>query len=153
MPEPAEGETLNSWSARATQWRSDARKTPGPKKSPERQRREDLETAILEEKLAKIRRENKVEAGELHSRKDCESEQGRNCHVIATAFLSLGARVARKCYQASSPDAIQGLICEEARRILEILSGSGANQTDVSGLADDGGDDPQAGDPPRADAS
>lgn len=121
MPEPADGETLNSWSARATQWREDTRKTPGPKKSPERQKREDLEAAILEEKLAKLRRENKVQTGELHSRKQCEADEERNYQQVAQALLSVGAKVARKCYQ-KSPDEIQVTVDDEIRRCLEIIA-------------------------------
>lgn len=121
MPEPADGETLNSWSARATQWREDTRKTPGPKKSPERQKREDLEAAILEEKLEKLRRENKVQAGELHSRKQCQLDEERNYQQVAQALLSVGAKVARKCYQ-KSPEEIQVTVDDEIRRCLEIVS-------------------------------
>ena len=137
MPMPADGETLNSWSARATQWRADARKTPGPKKSPERQKREDLEAAILEEKLEKLRRENKVQAGEMHSRKQCEMDEERNYQQVAQALLSVGAQVARKCYQ-KPPDEIQVIVDDAIRRCLEIISRSKR---------------PPPGASPRADAS
>lgn len=153
LPLPADGESLPQWVVRATAWRAENKKPPGPKPGPAREERDRLELAILGEKLAKLQHENKVERGDTHSRKQCEAEQDRKLQIVAAAFLSLGARVARKCYQAASPDVIQGIIHDEARRLLEILSGSGADSSVIPDLAGGDGGDPATGDSPRADAS
>ena len=122
MPAPAEGESLPEWVERASKWKAENKKAPGPKKSPASEKREQLELEILEEKLSKLRLENETQRGDLHSKKQCEAEEERNYLQVAQALISVGAKVARKCYQAASPDVVQVIVDDEIRRCLAVLS-------------------------------
>lgn len=122
MPAPADGESLAEWVARASKWKAENKKQPGPRKSPESEKRERIELEILEEKLSKLRLENETLRGDLHSKKQCEAEEERNYQQVAQALISVGAKVARKCYQAASPDVVQVIVDDEIRRCLAVLS-------------------------------
>ena len=132
MPAPKDGESLQDWVTRASTWRAENKKAPGPKKSTQSEKRELLELEILEVKLARLRLEYDLQRGDVHPKKQCALQQEQDYQLVAAALLPLGGRLARKCYQAASPDVIQGIIDEEVRRCLAIIS---AGEDPSSGAA------------------
>ncbi|MBL9076997.1 MAG: hypothetical protein JNL08_05815 [Planctomycetes bacterium] len=122
MPRQRRGETIPAWAARVRAWREASRQRPGPKtRTPSdaeaaamvRYRLAKAELAEIE--LARVR-------GDLHSRQQCDDARVRQCAEISGALRMLPDTLARKLYQAPSPDAIKLVVQEELRRALAVLT-------------------------------
>lgn len=123
LPLPADGEDLAAWATRTRAWRKATRKAPGPRPrvpsgAPEALAMTRFRTAkaeLAELELAERRRQ-------LHSQQQCEELHVRRLQDLMAAFQLLPDRMARRLYQAPSPDFIKLQLTQELRRCFEVLS-------------------------------
>jgi phage terminase Nu1 subunit (DNA packaging protein) len=136
LPRPMRGENLEDWATRARQWKTTHRRKAGRPVEKERPASEAEADAryrmakaeLIEIQLAKAK-------GELHSRVECEEQRTRLCAELSAAFQHVPDSLARRCYQAPSPDAIKLVVQEVIRRCFEVLS----HDVDVGADAGDAG--------------
>jgi phage terminase Nu1 subunit (DNA packaging protein) len=123
LPMPAAGEDIAAWVVRAKAWRKSTRLKPGPRA---RLAPGDAETSAM------VRyREAKAQLAELdlaerrnvlHSRHDCEQLAVRRLQDLQSAFAMLPDRMARRLYQAPSPEWIKQQLTEALRHCFEVLA-------------------------------
>lgn len=132
LPLPADGEDLSAWAVRAKAWRKSTRLKPGPRA---RLAPGDAETAAMvryrEAKAELAELDLAQRRGELHSRHTCEALALRRLQDLQSAFAMLPDRMARRLYQAPSPDWIKEQLTEALRACFEVLANG-----DVAGSVD-----------------
>jgi hypothetical protein len=123
MPLPIEGETLEVWAVRAREWKRTNRQKPGRRGTPtgDPKAAADLRFRLAKAELAEL--DLAVRLGQLHSQQDCESLTVRRFQELRNVFAQLPDTLARKLYQAPSPDAIKVLVEAELRRCFGVLAG------------------------------
>ena len=120
---PAEGEAIEAWAPRAKEWIGRARQKTGPK----------IESGTDAEKLrhwdwryrrARAEREElnlRIARGEVHSKAECEREQTLRFQDLNAAFAMVPDKLARRLYQAPSPEAIKIVVKNEIRLAFDNL--------------------------------
>ena len=134
LPLPADGEDPAAWATRAKAWRKTTRLKPGPRS---RLAPGDAETSAMvryREAKAQLAELDLAERrGALHSRLDCETLAVRRLQDLQAAFAMLPDRMARRLYQAPSPEFIKLQLAEALRHCFEVLASG-----DVGGSMDAG---------------
>ena len=135
---PATGEDLAAWVVRAKAWRAANRMKPGPRPAAGTEAKMAAEVEYRKLRTQKLRLEVDVLKGALHSRAECEAQAVQRLSELRASFTQLPDRLARRLYQAPSPDAIKLIVEEELRRCFEVLvSGEGgANDVDSADAGD-----------------
>ncbi len=122
LPRLAEGQSEQDWLTAARQWIAERRGKPGPRAtapSPavqdalDRWRQARAELAELQLQEAR---------GEVHTRSECEAAQVRRLQELRAAFTRLPDLLARRLYQAPSPEAIKVVVEEELRSAFDSLA-------------------------------
>lgn len=117
------GEPLEDWAKRAREWKTVHRRPPGrpaeSKAAPTSESSADVRYRLAKAELIEIQLAKAK--GELHSKVDCEAEAVRRLQEVRTAFAQLPDKLARRLYNAPSPDAIKLVVEEEIRRCFEAL--------------------------------
>lgn len=125
LPLPAAGEHLASWAARARAWRAAHKQRTGPKVDPAAAGDQvGLAHWNLRYRQARALRETLAlqrERGEVHSKADCEREQVQRLLELRAFFVQLPDRLARRLFQAPSPEAIKVEVEAELRHAFEAL--------------------------------
>lgn len=123
LPLPADGEDAAAWAVRAKAWRKATRLKPGPRA---RLVPGDAETSAMvrfREAKAQLAELDLAERrGALHSRHDCEQLAVRRLQDLQSAFAQLPDRMARRLYQAPSPEWIKQQLTDALRHAFEVLS-------------------------------
>lgn len=144
----APGETAEAWIERAKAWRRANRKKPGPQGAKTGDQKDaDLRYRLAKAEIAEL--DLAERRGDLHSKKECEGQSVRRFADLRAAFSLLPQRLARRAYQAPSPETIQEIAEAEVRRCLELLA-NGEEVEAQEGGSLDGGDEgcaPMAGAP------
>ena len=149
MPEPAKGEEPAAWAVRANRWLDETRQPVGRRPTPAREERERLELAILEEKLTKLRLDNKWQSGDMVSRAEREGEEQETYEGVREMLLELPGRMVRQLCLRREAEAI---LAAEVREILAELSAAHQDlcpADDDDEPADDEPDDEPPPDPTR----
>lgn len=138
LPRPMRTETLEDWAKRAREWKTQHRRPAGrprEKEKPATEAEADVRYRMAKAELMEIKL---AEAkGELHSQRECEDVTIRRLQEVRTACAQLPDKLARRLYQAPSPDAIKLVVEEELRRCFEALADGrhGADAGDAGGPA------------------
>lgn len=127
---PVGDESVEAWVARANEWRRSNRGRAGRKAEPRSDGEQSANLRYREAKAELAELDLAERRGELHSRVECERTFVSRCAELRAAFSLLPQALARKLYQAPSPDAIALVVEQELRRIFEVLSGEHAHVGD-----------------------
>lgn len=119
---PADGEVLDAWVTRARQWIAANRKRTGPKTSgdADTEAKARIRWRLARAQLAEL--ELQQRRGAVHSRSECERDFVARLQELRAAFAQLPDMLARRLYQAPSPEAIKVQVEEELRRCFEALA-------------------------------
>lgn len=130
LPMPLPDEDLARWAERAKSWQLAARRRPGPRPAVGGDAKAQAELEYRRLRAQKLQLEVDVLRGELHSRKECEATAVQRLTELRATFTQLPDRLARRLYQAPSPDAIKLVVEEELRRCFDSIARGGPHDVD-----------------------
>lgn len=123
LPRPMRTESMEDWAKRAREWKKTNRRPAGrpvEKPKPATEAEADVRYRLAKAELMEIQLAKAK--GELHSQIECEAVTARRMLEVRTACAQLPDKLARRLYQAPSPDAIKIVVEEELRRCFEALA-------------------------------
>jgi len=124
LPPAAAGQALEDWAKGAREWQIARRRRTGPTPlGGTAKASADVDLTRL--RAEKLRHELRVQRGLVHDRRACDRDFTRRCGELRAAFASLPDVLARRLYQAPSPDEIKLQVEEELRRCFEVLARDG----------------------------
>lgn len=119
---PGPEESLEAWVERARAWRASTRKRSAPVAG-EKDSKTAADVRFRQLRAQKLEIEISVLKGRLHDRNECERSFVARCVELRAAFGQLPDRLARRLYQAPSPDSIKVQVEDELRRCFAVLAG------------------------------